>query len=61
MLRHTLLCNCSIYSSIDGFWRFVGQASANEGTCRCVFLDVFLDGENLVGSRKDPVFVTYSF
>ena len=39
----------AVYSS---FWRFAGQATV----VLCC-----LDGENVVGSRKDPVFVAYSY
>ena len=39
----------AVYSSV---WRFAGQATANEGC---------LDGENVVGSRKDPGFLAYSY
>ena len=42
----------AVYSS---FWRFAGQAIANEGSLCC------LDGENVVGIRKDPGFLAYSY
>ena len=42
---------------VTGFWKFAGQATANEGKV----VVCCLDGVILVGSRKDPVFVAYSY
>ena len=42
----------AVYSS---FWRFAGQAKQMKVVLCC------LDGENVVGSRKDPVLVAYSY
>ncbi len=53
ILHHTLLSKyATVYATV-----YAGQAkaTANEGSCVC------LDGENLVGSHKDPVFVAYSY
>ena len=41
----------AVYSS---FWRFAGQATANEGTCSCEL-------PRMAKTCKDPVLVTYSY
>ena len=46
VLRHTLLCNCSVY--IAAFGGLQAKLQQMKVVLCC------LDGDNLVGSRKDP-------
>ena len=51
MLRHTLLCNCSIAA----FGGLQAKLQQTKVVVSC------LDGENLLGSRKNPILVVYSY
>ena len=51
ILRHTLLCNCR-YAAFGGLQAKLQQMKV----VLCC-----LDGENVVGSRRDPGFLAYSY
>ena len=53
ILRHTLLCNCSVHAAAFGGLQAKLQQMKVVLCC--------LDGENVIGSREDPGFLAYSY